>query len=298
MDDSAAGPVTPEPGGSAGQVPASSAATGSPPAAGRNLGAAIAVGLGLAAIVLVSVFTAKWLLGVVAVVVICLAIWEMTNAFRGARVNVARTPLYLGAVAMTFGAYFWGVDAQLIVFGAMVISILLWRIRKGTDGFVKDVSASVFLAAYLPFMLGFLMLTLAYPNGAQRAIVFIALTVGSDIGGYAAGVLFGKHPMAPHISPKKSWEGFAGSVVLQVALGIWLFVWLLDGVWWQGAIAGAIMTVTATAGDFAESALKRDLGVKDMSHLLPGHGGIMDRLDSLVPNAFVSWALFRFFLGS
>lgn len=267
------------------------------PNAGRNLPLAIAVGLGLAAIVLISLWIAKWLLIVVAVAVLFLAIHELTAAFRHVGILISRIPLYLGTVCIAIGAYLWGIDAQLIVFGAMVVFTLLWRIRKGTDGFVKDVTASVFVAAYLPFMVGFLMLTLAYPNGAARAIVFIALTVSSDIGGYTAGVLFGKHPMAPRISPKKSWEGFVGSVILQVGIGIWLFIWLLDGRWWQGALAGAIMAVTATAGDFAESALKRDLGVKDMSHLLPGHGGVMDRLDSLVPNAFVSWALFRIFFG-
>lgn len=268
------------------------------PNPGRNLPLAIAVGLGLAAIVLVSLWIAKWLLIVVAVAVLFLAIHELTAAFRHVGILISRIPLYLGTVCIAVGSYLWGIDAQLIVFGAMVVFTLLWRIRKGTDGFVKDVTASVFVAAYLPFMVGFLMLTLAYPNGGARAIVFIALTVSSDIGGYATGVLFGKHPMAPQISPKKSWEGFAGSVILQVVIGSWLFIWLLQGAWWQGAIAGAIMTVTATSGDFAESALKRDLGVKDMSHLLPGHGGVMDRLDSLIPNAFVSWALFRIFFGS
>lgn len=267
------------------------------PKAGRNLGAAIAVGLVLAALVLVSLFTYKWLLGVLAVVVVSLGIHELTTAFRGAGIQVARTPLYLGIVLIAIGAYVWGTDALLVVFGAMVVFTLLWRIRKGTDGFVRDVTASVFIAAYLPFMVGFVMVTLAYPNGAQRVLVFIALTVGSDIGGYAAGVLFGKHPIAPWISPKKSWEGFCGSIILQVAVGIWLFIWLLQAPGWQGAIAGVIMTISATAGDFAESAIKRDLGVKDMSHLLPGHGGVMDRLDSLVPNAFVSWALYRIFFG-
>ena len=129
-------------------------------------------------------------------------------------------------------------------------------------------------------------------------MVFILLTVANDIGGYAAGVLFGKHPIAPQISPKKSWEGFVGSVVLQCVVGALSFVYLLDAPWWQGIIAGLIMTVTATAGDFAESAIKRDLGVKDMGTFLPGHGGMMDRLDSLIPNAFTSWALFTYFLGS
>jgi hypothetical protein len=124
------------------------------------------------------------------------------------------------------------------------------------------------------------------------------MTVSNDIGGYAAGVLFGRHPMAPAISPKKSWEGAAGSIVLQVAVGVATFTWLLQAPWWQGVIAGIVMMISATAGDFVESAIKRDLGVKDMGTMLPGHGGVMDRLDSLIPNAFTSWALFTLFLGS
>jgi phosphatidate cytidylyltransferase len=160
------------------------------------------------------------------------------------------------------------------------------------------VTASAFVVAYLPFMAGFLMLTLAADNGPERVVVFILLTVSNDIGGYAAGVLFGKHPIAPQISPKKSWEGLVGSIILQCAVGAVSFVYLLDAPWWQGLLAGLVLTVTATAGDFAESAIKRDLGVKDMGTFLPGHGGMMDRLDSLVPNAFASWVLFTVFLGS
>ncbi len=132
----------------------------------------------------------------------------------------------------------------------------------------------------------------------MRVVVFILLTICNDIGGYATGVLFGKHPIAPQISPKKSWEGFAGSVLLQGVVGVLTFVYLLDAPWWQGLVTGLVMTVTATAGDFAESAIKRDLGVKDMGTFLPGHGGMMDRFDSLIPNAFTSWALFTIFLGS
>jgi phosphatidate cytidylyltransferase len=147
-------------------------------------------------------------------------------------------------------------------------------------------------------MAGFLMLTLAAGNGPQRVVVFILLTISNDIGGYTAGVLFGRHPIAASISPKKSWEGAAGSLILQIAVGAASFIWLLHAPWWQGVIVGAIMMVTATAGDFIESAIKRDLGVKDMGTMLPGHGGVMDRLDSLIPNAFTSWALFTLFLGS
>jgi len=206
--------------------------------------------------------------------------------------------LYVGAALIPASAYIWGTTAQLVTTGAIVLVIFMWRIRRGVAGFVRDVTASSFIITYLPFMAGFLMLTLAAGNGPQRVVVFILLTISNDIGGYTAGVLFGRHPIAASISPKKSWEGAVGSLVLQVAVGAASFVWLLQAPWWQGVIVGAIMMVTATAGDFIESAIKRDLGVKDMGTMLPGHGGVMDRLDSLIPNAFTSWALFTLFLGS
>ncbi len=266
--------------------------------AGRNLPAAIAVGVALAGVALLTLFTQPWLFVALACVAIFIGIWEITNAFANSGIRVARTPLYLGGLACSAATYQWGVVAQLVTFGTMVVFILMWRIRRGVDGYVKDITASIFTAAYLPFMVGFVMLTLSHSDGPVRVVVFICLTISNDIGGYAAGVRFGKHPIAPGVSPKKSWEGFAGSALLQAVVGGWLFVWLLDGIWWQGVITGIIMAIVATAGDFAESAIKRDLGVKDMSKLLPGHGGLMDRLDSLIPNAFVSWALFYFFLGS
>jgi phosphatidate cytidylyltransferase len=139
---------------------------------------------------------------------------------------------------------------------------------------------------------------LSSSQGGDRIVVFVVLTICSDIGGYIAGVLLGKHPIAPRLSPKKSWEGFAGSLLLQAAAGVLLFVYLLEAPWWQGLVTGLVLTITATAGDFVESAIKRDLGVKDMSSLLPGHGGLMDRLDSLLPNAFMCWLLLLVFLGS
>lgn len=266
--------------------------------AGRNLPAAIASGVALGAVVLISLFTVKWLFGIVVIAAITIAVREFVEAFAGRDIRVARTPLYASAILLPIVAYVWGTTAELVVFGATIITILIWRIRRGTDGYVRDVTASAFVAAYLPFMAGFLMLTLAANNGPQRVIVFILLTISNDIGGYTAGVLFGRHPIAAHISPKKSWEGFAGSLLVQCVVGALAFAYLLDAPWWQGVVAGAVMTVTATGGDFAESAIKRDLGIKDMGSFLPGHGGMMDRLDSLIPNAFVSWALFTFFLGS
>ncbi|MFM8156405.1 MAG: phosphatidate cytidylyltransferase [Actinomycetes bacterium] len=273
-------------------------ASGKTSRAGRNLPAAIASSLILGAVVLVSLFTVKWLFCVVVTVALLIAVHEFVSAFAHRDIRIARTPLYVATAVMPALAYIWGTTAQLVALGVTIIVILIWRIRRGTDHYVRDVTASAFVVAYLPFMAGFLMLTLAAGDGAQRVVVFILLTISNDIGGYASGVLFGKHPIAAHVSPKKSWEGFAGSLIFQGLVGALSFLWLLDAPWWQGLIVGLVMTVTATGGDFAESAIKRDLGVKDMGHFLPGHGGMMDRLDSLIPNAFASWALFTLFLGS
>lgn len=268
-----------------------------PSRAGRNLPAAIASGVVLAALVVLSLAWVPWLFGVLAAVVLVIALHELITAFAGAGIYVARTPVYATTVVAMAAAYVAGSEALLAVMGAGVVAVLLWRIRRGADGYLQDVSASIFLLGYVALMAGFTMLMLAAPDGPWRIIVFILLTIGNDIGGYATGVLFGKHPIAPQISPKKSWEGLAGSLVVQCLIGVGAFIWIFEAPWWQGLIMGAVLTVTATAGDFAESAIKRDLGVKDMGSLLPGHGGIMDRLDSLVVNAFAAWALFALFLG-
>jgi phosphatidate cytidylyltransferase len=266
--------------------------------AGRNLPAAIGSGVVLGIVVVLSLFFVKWLFVVVVVATMLVAVHEVIAAFAGVSIRVARTPAYVATVVVPVGAYVWGPEAQLALTGLAVLVVLIWRIRRGYEGYVRDVTASAFTIAYLPFMAGFLMLTLAADDGPERVVAFILLTISNDIGGYASGVLFGKHPIAPQISPKKSWEGLVGSVVLQGVVGALCFVYLFDAPWWQGVIVGLVMTVTATAGDFAESAIKRDLGVKDMGTFLPGHGGMMDRFDSLIPNAFTSWALFTVFLGS
>lgn len=266
--------------------------------AGRNLPAAIASSLVLGALVLVSLFTLKWLFVLVVIAALLIASRELVGAFQGVGIKIARTPVYASAAILPAVAYVWGPVPQLVVAGAAILLSMLWRIRRGVDGYVKDLAATVFTIVYLPFMAGFLMLTLAADDGPMRVVVFILLTMGNDVGGYAVGVFMGRHPIAADISPKKSWEGLAGSFIVQAIVGALTFTYLLDASWWQGVIAGLVLTVTATAGDFSESAIKRDLGVKDMGSLLPGHGGMMDRLDSLIPNAFASWALFTLFLGS
>ena len=266
--------------------------------AGRNLPAAIGVGVLLAAIALASLYWQRWLFVLVIVAAIVIGTDELATALRSKGIALSKIPLLTAAVLLPVLGYFAEPTQVLMAFGLLFLFTIVWRLfRHGVDEFVADSTASGFVLAYAPLMGGFAALIAASPDGADRVVTFIVLSVASDIGGYAAGVLFGKHPMAPAISPKKSWEGFAGSVTLQVVLGVLLFVLLLDGQWWQGAVVGAVMTVTATLGDFVESAMKRDLGIKDMSNLLPGHGGLMDRLDSIIPNTVVAYALFAVTLG-
>jgi phosphatidate cytidylyltransferase len=179
-----------------------------------------------------------------------------------------------------------------------VLGVMMWRLSDGPDDYLRDMTAGVFAALYVPFLAGFAILMLLPDDGHRRLTVFFLVTVCSDIGGYAAGVAFGRHPMAPAISPKKTWEGFAGSALVCMIGGALSVQLLLGGEWWQGLVVGAAVVLTATLGDLAESVIKRDLGIKDMGSLLPGHGGLMDRLDSLLPTAPIVWLLLSVFVAA
>ncbi|MGB7818022.1 MAG: phosphatidate cytidylyltransferase, partial [Ornithinibacter sp.] len=233
---------------------------------------------------------------VVVIAAVCVGAWELRRAIATKGVAVPVVPLLLGAVGMLASAYLRGAEALVITFGLTLVALLVWRVADGLAGAARDLSASALIAFYPIFLGGFASLMLAAPDGRQRIIVFILVTVFSDIGGYAVGVRFGKHPMAPSLSPKKSWEGFAGSVVTCAAIGSLAMPLLLDGLWWTGAILGAVAAGAATVGDLIESSIKRDLGIKDMGSLLPGHGGLMDRLDSLVVVAPLAWGLLLVFV--
>lgn len=267
------------------------------PKAGRNLPAAIGVGLVLAAAVLGTLYTLPWLFVVVAVAAVLLAVWELRHAVATRGAEPPLVPLLAGTVAVIVAAYVGGPAALGVAFGLVVLVLVLWRLTGPVEGSVVDLSASVWIAGYLPLMAGFVMLMLAQAQGPDRIVVLILTTVCSDVGGYAVGVLAGRHPMAPRISPKKSWEGFAGSVVACVVGASLSAHWLLGTQWWQGAVLGLAIVLTATLGDLAESMVKRDLGIKDMGKLLPGHGGMLDRLDSLIPSAPVAFVLLTVFVG-
>ena len=259
--------------------------------AGRDLRAATAVGLGLAALVLGTLFFWKPAFVGLAVVAITVAGWELSAALARHGVRIPLVPILLGSVLMLVGAYVGGDGTLVVALGLTIVAIVVWRLGESAPGYLRDVTAGILVAVYVPFLASFAMLLLQPDDGPWRVLTCILVVAASDTGGYIAGVLAGRHPMAPTVSPKKSWEGFAGSVLACLAVGVFAVVVALDGDWWAGAALGAAAVLTATLGDLGESMIKRDLGLKDMSTLLPGHGGIMDRLDSLLPTAPVAWLI-------
>ncbi|GAA0209286.1 MULTISPECIES: phosphatidate cytidylyltransferase [unclassified Aeromicrobium] len=262
--------------------------------AGRNLPAAIAVGAALGGTVVASLFLFKDLFVAVVVLALGVGLWELARALGKAGITVPFLPVLTGGTLMLLGAYYGGMETAAVAMALTVIGTLVWRLSDGADGFVRDASAGLFCLSYLHLMGVFVMLMLVEDDGPWRIVAFIVATVASDIGGYIAGVLFGKHPMAPTISPKKSWEGFTGSLVFGIGAGIGTVVLGLDGDWWVGVLLGVAGVVMATLGDLSESLVKRDLGIKDMGDLLPGHGGLMDRLDSLIAVAPVAWLILHY----
>lgn len=222
---------------------------------------------------------------------ILLGVWELKQALAEKGIRLPFEPLVLGSLVMLVGAYVGGPPALATALAVTALGSMLWRLRGGVAGFVRDATAGVFTAVYVPFLAGFVLLLLRPDDGPLRVLTFILVTIASDIGGYFVGVLAGRHPMSPVISPKKSWEGFAGSAVFCVAAGWACVVHLLEGDWWVGVLLGLVTVVMATLGDLCESVIKRDLGIKDMSAIIPGHGGLMDRLDSLLATVAPTWLL-------
>jgi phosphatidate cytidylyltransferase len=264
--------------------------------AGRNLPVATAVGLGLLATVVASLFFEVRFFAILVAFAVMLAVRELSKSLAVGLSDRMSILLQILAPTMIISAAVSGISGLLASFVASALLVLTVRLLDGQEAYVHHVTRSIFALAYAPLLAGFAVLLSTQENGAWKVLAFILLTAATDLGGYAAGAIFGRHPMAPNISPKKSWEGFFGALILQLIVGIVLWVYVFEQPWWQGALVGIAMMLVATIGDLVESMIKRDLGIKDMGALLPGHGGVMDRLDSLLPNAFVAWLLFGFFL--
>ncbi|CAM5526958.1 phosphatidate cytidylyltransferase [Streptomyces spiroverticillatus] len=268
--------------------------------AGRDLRSAIGVGLGLGVVIVASLFIWKAaFVGVIAVAVV-VGLWELTSRLEERKgIKAPLVPLAVGGAAMVVAGYVRGPEGAWVAMALTALAVLVWRMTEPPEGYLKDVTAGVFAAFYVPFLATFVALMLTADDGPQRVLTFLLLTVVSDTGAYAVGWRFGKHKLAPKISPGKTREGLLGAIAFAMVAGVLCMTLLVDGgTWWQGVLLGLAVAASATLGDLGESMIKRDLGIKDMGTLLPGHGGIMDRLDSLLPTAPVVWLMLVIFVGS
>lgn len=279
--------------------PDSTPPAGRTPRAGRDLPAAITTGVVLVAIVIGTVFWWHWGFVIFIAIMLSLGAVELHRAMTRLGMRSAVAVIIVGTVTMVLGSfaassYDLGIGANTFLIatvGLTAVASLMWRLPGGSKGFVGDAAASLFTIAYLPLMGCFIPLMMADDQGPRRIISWMLCIIASDTGGYAVGVLIGRHPMAPRISPKKSWEGMAGSIVFAMAVGAGCAVWLLGAPAWVGLVLGGVLSVVGTCGDLVESMIKRDVGIKDMSNFLPGHGGVMDRLDSMLLSAPFAWAV-------
>ncbi|OMC35964.1 phosphatidate cytidylyltransferase [Mycobacterium sp. GA-1841] len=262
--------------------------------AGRNLPAAIAVGVILGAMAIGTLlFAPIWWLPLLAAA-IAIATHEVIRRLREQGYALPAVPLLLGGQAMIWLTWPYGLAGLLGAYGGTIVVCMVWRlVGQGLDrqpeNYLRDIAATVLLGTWVPLFAAFTALLIFADHGGARVFTIIVTVVFADIGGYVAGVLFGKHLLAPAISPKKSWEGLGGSLVFGITAAVLSVAFLLDKPAWVGVPLGLLLVITGVLGDLIESQVKRDLGIKDMGTLLPGHGGIMDRIDAMLPAAVVGW---------
>lgn len=271
--------------------------------AGRNLPVAIGVGVALAFLVVVALFLGPAVWYPVVAVAIAGAMWEVLTRLREHSVVLPRRAMIVYGQLIIWLSWPFGVEGVVIGLALSTLAVMFGRLfhygpATAPKNFLRDSSIGLFVLLWVPFLASFVtMMSLMDTHDGQvpgsfYILSFMACVVASDTGGYIAGVLFGKHPMAPAVSPKKTWEGLAGSFIGGIVVSILCVVFLLQQPWWVGAILGALLVICATMGDLVESQFKRELGIKDMSQVLPGHGGLMDRLDGMLPAAAMSWVVF------
>ena len=255
---------------------------GTPSRAGRNLPAAIGVGAALLIPTLVGLlFFPVVFVGIVTLLA-AVGVWETCRALEVRRIHVPLVPTLAGTLVLPFSAYFGGAEGLAAATVLAVLALFLWRSVDPAPDAAKSLMAGTFTVLWVPFMLSFAMILMRAEGGFLVIATVLLLAVANDTFGYLVGVFFGKHAMAPKISPKKSWEGFGGSIGGALVIGGLCAVFLLGQPLWVGLVLAVVIVASATAGDLAESMIKRELGVKDMGSILPGHGGVMDRLDSIV----------------
>lgn len=266
---------------------------------GRNLVAALVIGSGLGAIFVFSLIIDKQFFMAFLAVFIGFGTWELATISRTDKRHVPRIPILISALAMVPTTYYFGALGQLLTLAAGIGFTIVWhaiqRWLSRSSVTDRDMIMSAFTLAYVPFLVSFSLLMTARDGGEWWTLGSMIIIASIDTGAFATGLIFGKTPMAPKISPKKTWEGFAGSIIFALTAGIIIANTMIHIDWWWGAVFALLLVATATAGDLIESLIKRELGTKDASSLLPGHGGFLDRLDSVLPSMFVASVFAIFF---
>ena len=257
--------------------------------AGRKLLPSIAVGLSLIALVWITLSTVRATFALVVAVAVSLALRETTRAFNAHGARISYPWLLAATLGANYAAWVGGVAGLAVAIAIAFPILLISLLPRGPEGFIKSATATALSLIYLPMLGGFIVLLARPSTGFQRVMTLVILVGCNDTFGYLVGVLAGKHPLVPKISPKKTWEGLAGSIIFTLIGSALAFEYLMNMHWWIGIPVGLAAVFTATCGDLIESALKRDMQLKDMGTLLPGHGGIMDRLDSILLTAPMLW---------
>ena len=267
---------------------------------GRNLLLAILIGLAIGATVLGSLLFVKSLFLVFAIPVCLLGVFEFCRALQVAGRRVDVWPQMAIAAVIMIAGFLEGHWTHWVATFTAVAFLIVWRMvaqMAARDGrrygdVLSDVLVAGFVPLYVAFLASLTLVLLRQEGGQYWLLAMIVVVVAADTGAYASGLAFGRHPMAPRISPKKTWEGFAGAALLAVGSSIVYGLFVLQIPVWAGALFGLAILASATVGDLGESMIKRDLGIKDMSSWLPGHGGVLDRLDSILPSAVVALAMY------
>lgn len=273
---------------------------------GRNLVAAVAIGIVFGAAFISSLIFFTWIFMIFAAILMTFLALELTTAFRARGRNVPRVASGISAVAVIAASFFWHSEGQWLILLAGMGFVTIWRLveaiipsrRRPGRELGNDLLAGLFIQAYAVFLGSFTVLLASRTNGQWWVLSLLIIVVSTDTGAYVSGLLLGRHKMAPRISPKKTWEGFGGSIVAAL-IASELVSWLLLRISFaDGLVLGVSLALSATLGDLMESLIKRDLGIKDISNWLPGHGGFLDRLDSVLPSAAVAYTLFLIFNGA
>jgi CDP-diglyceride synthetase len=253
---------------------------------GRDIPKAIGVGVALAAVVLAAMWFGPYTTLALVVVLALLAVVELYNAMRLAGLRPATLLGIVGTVAAPAAAFYRGDAAFPLVLALAVIFGALWYlVGADTERPVLNLSLTILGVFWVGGLASFAGLMLRLDLGIQLLLSTIIVTVASDTMAYIGGRAYGSRPFH-QASPNKTWEGtltgFAGAVFAGFAMGVTDMGTLWDGNLVPAIALGAVVGVLAPIGDLAESVVKRDLGIKDMGTLLPGHGGVLDRMDGLL----------------